>query len=371
MKESELCKKCEGCTLCAMICPVSAISMKANSKGFYIPCIDQKKCIDCKKCVHTCEKKAKNFRNIKTIWAAKTKKMDDLKKSSSGGMFSIFSEYFLKNKGCIYGAILDNDFNVVHERTDNVQGRNLMRGSKYVQSDLKNIFRFIEKDLMEGRPVMFTGTPCQVDAIQIYIESKNISMNNLFTCELICNGVSSPKIWSKYVNSYIGKNRIQDIKFRFKHPKINGSVFAVMKKNGIIDISGYYSQLYTSKLCMNDICYECKYTKRTRVADVTIGDLQGTIVEELPEELREESSIVLINSKKGKDIWQAVKENCITKQLGNEYTQERLSCACRKPKEIDDFWNDYKKMNIRKLLRKYTEKSIIEDIRCFKNRIKI
>lgn len=371
MKEADLCEKCEGCTLCVSVCPVSAIKLKKNVKGFYVPDINKDKCIDCKKCLNTCERKAKDFQEIKTIWAAKIKNNDDLHQSSSGGMFSVFSDYFLKKKGCVYGAILDDEFRVIHKKANNIHERNEMRGSKYVQSYLGEIFKSVEIELLDGKYVMFTGTPCQVDALQIYMESKKVSRANLFTCELICNGVSSPEIWSKYINDYIGKNKIQDVKFRFKHPQINGSIFAVIKKNGRVDVSGYYSQLYTSKLCMNEACYECNYTRKSRVADVTIGDLQGTIGENVSEKLKKESSIVLINSDKGKKIWESVKEKCEVQQLGIDYTQERLEKSCKKPKKYEQFWQDYQKISIRKLLKKYTNKSLIEDVRCVKNSIKI
>ena len=47
-------KDCNGCGLCAMGCPVNAISMVDDNEGFLYPVIDKNKCINCKKCLRKC-----------------------------------------------------------------------------------------------------------------------------------------------------------------------------------------------------------------------------------------------------------------------------------------------------------------------------
>ncbi|OQX22365.1 MAG: hypothetical protein BWK75_00925 [Candidatus Altiarchaeales archaeon A3] len=47
-------QKCCGCGTCAGICPVGAIDMKINERGFYIPNIDKKKCTNCGLCSKLC-----------------------------------------------------------------------------------------------------------------------------------------------------------------------------------------------------------------------------------------------------------------------------------------------------------------------------
>lgn len=46
--------ECCGCTACKSICPVEAINMKEDRKGFLYPIIDSEKCIKCKKCIKVC-----------------------------------------------------------------------------------------------------------------------------------------------------------------------------------------------------------------------------------------------------------------------------------------------------------------------------
>ena len=50
-----------------------------------------------------------------------------------------------------------------------------------------------------GKKVLFSGTPCQTDGLLSYIETKRIPAENLYTMDLICHGVPSPKLWQSYL----------------------------------------------------------------------------------------------------------------------------------------------------------------------------
>ena len=45
---------CCGCAACYSVCPVEAIVMQPDEKGFWYPNIDEKKCIRCQKCLLVC-----------------------------------------------------------------------------------------------------------------------------------------------------------------------------------------------------------------------------------------------------------------------------------------------------------------------------
>ena len=71
-----------------------------------------------------------------------------------------------------------------------------MQGSKYVQSSLGNIFKDVQKKLKNDIFVLFSGTPCQVDALKSYLRK---DYPNLLTVDIICHGVPSPKVWRMYL----------------------------------------------------------------------------------------------------------------------------------------------------------------------------
>ena len=156
---------CCGCTACETVCPKNAITMKKIGGGYKYPVIDQSICVDCGLCRKTCRwvNPKSSTSEIKRFFALKVKDVDVLNKSQSGGAFTVFSDAILKNNGVVYGAYLDkeNDFTVYHKRADNFEERNLLRGSKYVQSDIRQTFRQVAEDLNSGKKVLFSGTPCQ------------------------------------------------------------------------------------------------------------------------------------------------------------------------------------------------------------------
>lgn len=45
---------CCGCAACYSVCPVGAITMTADEKGFWYPEIDETICIGCQHCVNIC-----------------------------------------------------------------------------------------------------------------------------------------------------------------------------------------------------------------------------------------------------------------------------------------------------------------------------
>lgn len=367
MTEENLCVKCEGCGLCANICPVDTLVLKKNKKGFFVPFIDQNKCINCGICKDACESKTKQKYETKDVYVAKHKDHSTIMQSSSGGIFTGLSDYVLDNDGVVYGVAFDHDFNVGHIRAISKMDRDKMRGSKYVQSEIGLIYRSVQKDLNDGRTVLFTGTPCQIDALQIFLKKKKTNTNQLYTCELICNGVASPLVFEKYVKEYIGLKKIKSIFFRYKHPLIKGSIFAIKGKNGKIDTSGYFSQLYTSKNLYCESCYSCKYATKERVADMTIGDFQGTCSERICIEEKYGRSIVLVNTNKGAEIWKQIEQMYYVQKLNGTYEQERLKKPCAKPMTYDNFWADFYQYSFVKFLKKYTQKSFLEDIRKIRN----
>lgn len=45
---------CCGCAACYSACPVDAIVMEPDEKGFLYPLINREKCIRCQKCINVC-----------------------------------------------------------------------------------------------------------------------------------------------------------------------------------------------------------------------------------------------------------------------------------------------------------------------------
>lgn len=299
--------KCSGCTACFAICPKDAITMQADSEGFKYPVIDKNKCIDCGLCCKVCplENMYGNFVKDKTSFACSAKDENFTKQSSSGGVFAILANMYIKEQAVIYGAAFDYNWNVCHIRADKKDELKRLYTSKYVQSDIGNTFRQVKNDLDNGKKVLFAGTPCQVAGLKSYLQKDYL---NLLSVDFICHGVPSPLVWQRYIIAMEKKlnNKITEISFRdkkdgwknyyFKLSTANGDVF--YEKHGEnIYMKGFLKDLY-----LRPSCYDCKFKTLHRASDITLADFWG--IEKIIPEINVEKGVSLCwaSSEKGKQV---------------------------------------------------------------------
>ena len=136
--------ECCGCSACKQICPKGAIAMKPDSEGFLYPQIDVSLCIECGACQKICAFQNGYEKNhSKTAYAIKHKDFNTRFTSRSGAAFVALSDYILNKKGSVYGAAFQDDFSVSHIRATDRYVRDKFKGSKYVQSDMKDTFKSV------------------------------------------------------------------------------------------------------------------------------------------------------------------------------------------------------------------------------------
>lgn len=187
---------CCGCTACASICAQHAISMEPDVMGFLYPKVDTDKCTECGLCEKVCAFNPNYDKSLNLlepqIYAARHKDMHEIETSRSGAAFIAISDYVLEQGGVVYGAGYAEHFRVVHKRATNKEERNEFKGSKYVQSDLRDIFPQVKADLKQGLIVLFSGTPCQTAGLASYIGKR--LREKLILVDIVCHGVPAPYI---------------------------------------------------------------------------------------------------------------------------------------------------------------------------------
>ena len=308
-------KECCGCTACQSICPQGAISMEPDNLGFLYPVIDENKCTKCNLCSKVCSF-TKNYKKATVdeieVYAVRHKKIAEIEKSRSGAMFVAITDYIIDKGGIVYGAGYKGHFVVTHKRAINKEERDEFRGSKYVQSDLSNTFKNIRKDLKDGYLVCFSGTPCQTSGLRSYLETSRTDSKNLITIDIVCHGVPSPYIWRDYL-AYIEKEyhgKATAVSFRDK--EVCG--WTAHKESFIINgkkvINDNYTNLFYKHIMLRHSCGACHFTNITRPSDITLADFWGW--EKVDTKFNSDDkgvSLVLINSPKGKEIFNAVIED--------------------------------------------------------------
>lgn len=360
--------KCCGCEVCADICPTNAIVMKEDKEGFKYPSIDINKCINCGKCLKVCPIRNNNFRVQKyekpQAFAVKHKKENTRIESRSGGIFTALSDVILDNKGIIYGCILNEKFEAIHYRADNKKIRNMMRGSKYVQSSMEGIEKQIIKDLENNKIVMFTGTGCQIQGIRNAIPKK--LQKNLLLVDIVCHGVPSPKIWKEYLdyisNKYKGK--VTAVNFRNKKQYGWKDHVESIEINGKRYDSKIYTNLFYNHVMIRPSCFKCPYKNINRPGDITIADFWG--IDDAISGFNDNKgvSLVLINDDKGANYFEKTKKDIIYNVVELDKTlQPPLRGNFIEPSNRKKFWKIYYKKGLDKAIEMFgiIRKASIED----------
>lgn len=309
-------KDCCGCGACMNVCPKNAIRMAEDEVGFVYPEIDQNLCVGCGACKKACGYQAQPLmQKSEAVYAAASNNDNLLRKSASGGAFAVLAENVLKKDGVVYGAALpleNGKLEPKHLRIDTVERLPELQGSKYVQSAIGDTYAQAKKDLLDGKRVLFSGTPCQIAGLKQYLKK---DYENLLTVDIICHGVPSKRFFQSFMEDYGKKlgGTITEFYFRDKS-KGQGMITRSVYKNKHGErqekvITGNllsYVNLFSRSFTYRKNCYSCPFASKKRVGDLTLGDFWG-FHEEYPSYDEKQGlsngkgvSCILVNTNQGK-----------------------------------------------------------------------
>ncbi|MCM1237664.1 MAG: Coenzyme F420 hydrogenase/dehydrogenase, beta subunit C-terminal domain, partial [Ruminococcus flavefaciens] len=256
-------KDCCGCGACREVCPKAAIQMQSDKEGFLYPHADEKKCIGCGCCETVCplRNSTKTESVNRSYFGVQAKDEGIRYESSSGGMFPILAKYVFERQGTVYGAAYNEAMKVEHRGARNREELKQIKKTKYVQSNLEGIFKEITEQLEAGKWILFCGTPCQADALRLFL---GWEYPKLILVDLICYGVSSPGVWASYVKYLERKSggKIMDFSFRDKRNRDNGHTCSY--RTGDREQAGSlyadpYCRMYFRNYIIRPSCHVCKY----------------------------------------------------------------------------------------------------------------
>lgn len=357
-------KDCCGCTACASICPHSAIAMEPDDLGFLYPKVDYSKCVECKLCEEVCAFNdhydiKDNFKTPET-WGVRLKNTNEMMKSRSGGAFVAFSDWILEHGGVVYGVGFKDHFRVVHKRATTAEERNEFRGSKYVQSDLRGVFRQIRKDLLEGNKVMFVGTGCQTSAIKSYLPKK--LQENLWVVDIVCHGVPSPYIWKDYLEYMEISRGEKIIKVNFRDKEKFGWTAhkeSYEFEDGETITSDAFTYLFYKHILLRESCGNCHFCNVRRASDLTLADFWGW--QRTGSKINEDDkglSLILINTEKGKRLFEDTKDRL---NIVHATLEQSMQGHLEHPTELnhlsEKFKKDYIAHGFTYVLKKYGNQS--------------
>lgn len=362
-------KDCTGCGVCVAVCKNGAIQFSLDEEGFRYPYINKELCINCGCCDNICSfLKDINKRNYsdekinkeKIVQLGRHVDINVVNRSRSGGIFVALSDRVLSLNGSVYGVLINEKLQAIYSEAEDIRTRDKMCGSKYVQSffDVK-LFGKIERELIVGKYIMFTGTPCQVAAIKSYL---NKDYDNLLCMDIVCHGVLSPLMLSSYIKAWeeIANAKCKYIDFRNKKKYGWRAHYETMymdcgKEKKSIDSNLYASILYCHN-ALRPCCYQCPYKSQERQGDVSLGDCWG--VEKVEKKFDDNMgcSIVFINTEKGKQWFDSIRAQLDT--VESHMNEELFQIPLHKSFEVDMsereyFWKVFFEYGIKRVMLVY------------------
>lgn len=378
-------KECCGCYACIQKCPKKSISMHIDNEGFYYPIVDKSLCINCGFCEKVCPViNQKSPRNPNECIAARGKLKNIIMNSSSAGIFYLLAEKTIHDQGVVFGARFNENWDVIHSWTDTIDGLKPFMSSKYVQSQIGNSYKQAETFLKEGRSVLFSGTPCQIAGLRLFLRKE---YDNLLCVDVICHGTPSPGVWREYLKYEISTKRrkstvsshvfsplsekealqITGISFRDKRLGWKKYSFVLLSSKSscrhkgnsvsfcykpIVNQKHYYNlymKAFLHNLTLRPSCFSCPARKGKSGSDILLGDYWG-IKRYYPEFFDDNGvSMALIYTAKGIQV---------IKSLDIEYIHIKYSETCgnsnieldeRKPVERDKFFEDFRYNGIKSM----------------------
>ena len=317
-------EECCGCNACADVCPKNCITFKTDIEGFWYPEVNKNTCIDCHLCEKACPIISPADKVVRyeepRVFAAYTKDEEIRTDSTSGGIHSMLALAMYKKNAYVGGAVYNDDHTVSQIIDDNPARLPEIRSSKYLQSDSTGVYKEIKKKLREGREVFFCGCPCQVQAL--YKTLGNKEYDNLTTCDFICRGVNSPKVFLKYMNMLERQYGAKATEIKFKNKKWGWHNFSMRVNfaNGKEYCKDRYHDLFFIGYLQagnftRPSCYACHFKGFPQKADITLADFWG--IENIDKSMDQDrgTSLVMINSDKGMCLFDSIKETIVWKEF--------------------------------------------------------
>ena len=359
---SEITKKdmCCGCHACYNICPKNAITMIEDKKGFMYPVINHDKCINCGLCKKVCPILNNKKEDKKQIEAYACYNLNEYERmnSSSGGIFILIAKEIIGRGGVVFGASFDDNFNVIHSYVDSEEYVRKFMTSKYTQSSIGNIYKKVKEFLNDNRYVLFTGTPCQIEGLKSYLRK---DYAKLYTQDIICHGVPSPKVWKKYVKYQEEKYNDKACKISFRNKDFGWTLYSTKIEFKRVTYSYIHSndlfmKAFLSNICLRDSCYNCSFKKKYRVSDITLADYWG--INNVHSDMNDDKgvSLIIVNSDKGRELFHSLKNNLKYVQTNLEdalkYNPAMIESANHSDNE-KNFFDDIDCIDFDKLVKKY------------------
>lgn len=352
-------ENCVGCNGCVQACPTKCINLEKDKKGFSYPKVNTDLCIGCNLCENVCPVINQHEEHLPCKAIAGWIECDNIRRSSSsGGVFYVLAKHFIEQGGVVFGARFNSTWQVEHGYVETIDKLPELMRSKYLQSSIGSSFLQARNFLNEGRKVLFSGTPCQLAALSLFLRKEY--SDQLLKVDVACHGVPSPKVWADYLNLLSNPskkarklndnfhiasiNTIKSINFRDKRLGWDNYGLQILTDNNQEFFQVHHDNLYMNcflrDLCLRPSCHSCPAKAGKSGSDLTIADFWG--IKDVSLNLYNDKgvSLILINSEIGQAALDAVNIKAESVNVEDAIRHNpAIIKSISKPVSSESFWD--------------------------------
>jgi len=241
--------------------------------------------------------------------------------STSGGAFSVLASEVLSKGGIVYGAAWSDDFKSVrHIGVTSLAELQALRQSKYVESDARVAINDAKSTLLDGRDVLFCGTPCQCAAMRA--AAKGID-EKLVLVDFVCHGTPLADVWKSYAEGLEKKYNSKLVRYEFRNKDKGWNFQNIVYEFGngikkrVIPWLDPYFHGFSINAFLRDGCYKCPFAQLKRISDFTIADCWRVAASNPEYDDNKGTSLVLVNTDRAKTLWKKLLSDNVF--VGGEY----------------------------------------------------
>lgn len=353
-------EECCGCHACRTVCPRGCIEMVADREGFLYPQIDKTICTDCGICQKVCPMTSAPRQGEPPIAFAAWNRDDAIRAvSSSGGVFNALMRQTLQQNGVVFGAAFDETITLRHMAVLTEAESKKLRGAKYLQSVIGDAYQEVRSYLRQGRRVLFSGTPCQIAGLYSYLGRDD---SNLLTCDLVCHGVPSPKVFAAYQAAMERRHGAKVQRIAFRRKDFGWKRYSVALS---FDNATEYRRVLTDDPFMlgflrntylRPSCHTCHFSRLPRVADISLGDFWG-VGDHHPEWDNDKgTSLILVQTEKGQKAFDTCRDVLVVHKANLEVAIRSNPCitgSVPPGKDRNAFFYDLERLPFAAVIKKY------------------
>ena len=376
-------KDCCGCKACGDICSKDAITFKTDQEGIWYPVVDKEKCVDCGICEKICPILHPDFSDQGNSAEPKTYILQapdaqDRLASASGAAYTILARAVFDQGGYVAGHIWDGKSHVKGYISSSREDLNILRGTKYLQSNTEGLFKAVRDALKTGKLVLFSGCPCQVAAMKRFLRKE---YENLTTTDFTCMGIDSPLAFDKYFESLEHEYGAELVFFKAKAKEVgwkhltNKAIFANGRTH--FGINGDDANLKATFLnvLVRPSCYDCKFKGFPRIADITIGDYWRKIQNNDPLDDNTGTSYAILNNKKAEQFFELCKPYCHYRETTHKHILGANPMAakslCMPTFSREEFYERIKSEDFKSVVDDYYNRKHKKEKRNYKTGLKL